>query len=125
MEARREGETGIRTLKIGYNKVFGYYIEVTNSFGIRCRTDYIRKQTLVNGERYITQELKDLENRSSPPATGAALEYELFAELRKTGSGGAGADGGRAVAQLDALCSFAAVAAATILPAPVDESGVI
>ena len=59
LEAREKEKTGIRTLKVGYNKVFGYYIEVSNSFKDQVPADYIRKQTLVNGERYITQELKD------------------------------------------------------------------
>ena len=62
MEAAEKEKTGIRTLKIGYNKVFGYYIEVSNSFKDQVPETYIRKQTLVNGERYITQELKDLEH---------------------------------------------------------------
>ena len=54
MEAQEKEKTGIRTLKIGYNKVFGYYIEVSNSFKDQVPDTYIRKQTLVNGERYIT-----------------------------------------------------------------------
>ena len=66
MEAAEKEKTGIRTLKIGYNKVFGYYIEVSNSFKELVPETYIRKQTLVNGERYITQELKV---KSSSPAT--------------------------------------------------------
>ena len=65
MEAREKEKTGIRTLKIGYNKVFGYYIEVSNSFKDQVPDTYIRKQTLVNGERFITQELKDLEHELS------------------------------------------------------------
>ena len=55
IEAKEKERTGIRTLKIGYNKVFGYYIEVSNSFQDQVPDTYIRKQTLVNGERYITQ----------------------------------------------------------------------
>ena len=62
IEAREKERTGIRTLKVKYNKVFGYYIEVSNSFKDQVPADYIRKQTLVNAERYITQELKDLEH---------------------------------------------------------------
>ena len=57
MEAREKERTGIRTLKIGYNKVFGYYIEVSRSFVDQVPESFIRKQTLTNGERYITQEL--------------------------------------------------------------------
>ena len=79
LEAREKEKTGIRTLKVGYNKVFGYYIEVSNSFKEQVPEDYIRKQTLVNGERYITQELKDLEHEMlSAHDRDAALEYELF-----------------------------------------------
>ena len=82
-EEERE-RTGIKTLKIGYNKVFGYYIEVSKSFVNAVPEDYIRKQTLANGERYITQELKDME----ATILGAAdklqsLEYEIFCEVRQ------------------------------------------
>ena len=82
-ESERE-RTGIRTLKIGYNKVFGYYIEVSKSFVDSVPEDYIRKQTLANGERYITQELKDME----ATILGASdklqtLEYEIFCEVRQ------------------------------------------
>ena len=83
VETERE-RTGIRTLKIGYNKVFGYYIEVSKSFVNSVPEDYIRKQTLTNGERYITQELKDME----ATILGASdkvqtLEYEIFCEVRQ------------------------------------------
>ena len=78
-----KARTGIKTLKIGYNKVFGYYIEVSKSFVNMVPEDYIRKQTLTNGERYITEELKDME----ATILGAAdkvhnLEYEIFCEIR-------------------------------------------
>ena len=63
VEARERERTGIPKLKTGYNRVFGYYIEVSNSYKNQVPEDYIRKQTLTGGERYITQELKDLENR--------------------------------------------------------------
>lgn len=65
MEAREKEKTGIRTLKIGYNKVFGYYIEVSNSFKDQVPDTYIRKQTLVNGERTLPKQLKDLGARDS------------------------------------------------------------
>ena len=88
MEAAEKEKTGIRTLKIGYNKVFGYYIEVSNSFKDQVPDTYIRKQTLVNGERYITQELKDLEHDIlSASDRVSALEYELFTRLRQELSG--------------------------------------
>ncbi|MBQ7859709.1 MAG: DNA mismatch repair protein MutS, partial [Faecalibacterium sp.] len=82
MEARMREETGIPKLKVGFNHVFGYYIEVPNSYKNMVPDTYVRKQTLTNGERYITQELKELENR----ILGAqerliALERQLFDEL--------------------------------------------
>lgn len=63
METREKERTDIRTLKIGFNRVFGYYIEVSNSFKDKVPQEYIRKQTLTNGERYITEELKQLEEK--------------------------------------------------------------
>ncbi len=83
IEEQEREATGIRTLKIGYNKVFGYYIEVSKSFINQVPERYMRKQTLANGERYITDELKDKE----ATILGAAdkirsLEYELFCSIR-------------------------------------------
>ena len=81
-EEERES-TGIKTLKIGYNKVFGYYIEVTKSFISQVPDRYIRKQTLANCERYITQELKDMEARILGAADKVcSLEYEIFCKIR-------------------------------------------
>ncbi len=113
VEAEEKEKTGIKNLKVGYNRVFGYYIEVTKSFLHLVPEHYIRKQTLTNAERYITQELKELEAR----VLGAkdrvvALEYQLFTEVRlfvaeqlhriqMTA---------QAIARLDVLCSFAHVA---------------
>jgi DNA mismatch repair protein MutS len=78
-----KARTGIKTLKIGYNRVFGYYIEVSKSFVDMVPEDYIRKQTLANGERYITQELKDMEATILGAADRVnALEYEIFCEVR-------------------------------------------
>ena len=129
MEAAEKEKTGIRTLKIGYNKVFGYYIEVSNSFKELVPETYIRKQTLVNGERYITQELKDLEHDIlSASDRDAALEYELFTRLRQTLCDAVTRVQGAAaaVAELDCLCSLAAVAVKNNYCCPVvDESGVI
>ncbi len=80
-EAQR---TGIKKLKVGYTKVFGYYIEVSRSFLDQVPEDYIRKQTVVNGERFITPELKELENRILHAEERALeLEGELFQELRR------------------------------------------
>ncbi|MBQ2252556.1 MAG: DNA mismatch repair protein MutS, partial [Clostridia bacterium] len=76
--------TGIKGLKVGYNKVFGYYLEVTNSYLSLVPERYIRKQTLTGGERFITQELKDLESRIlSASARATALEYEVFCRIVK------------------------------------------
>ncbi len=111
-EEERE-KTGIKTLKINYNKVFGYYIEVTKSLISQVPDRYIRKQTLSGCERYITQELKDLEATILGAADKiCALEYELFCEVRelvasestrlqKTAS---------VVAEVDAYLSLAGVA---------------
>lgn len=84
IEQRERESTGIKSLKIGYNRVFGYYIEVTKGNLSAVPAHYIRKQTLANCERYITEELKQLESK----VLGAqerltALEYELFCELRE------------------------------------------
>jgi DNA mismatch repair protein MutS len=129
MEAREKERTGIRTLKIGYNKVFGYYIEVSNSFKDQVPETYIRKQTLVNGERYITQELKDLEHQILTASERVvALEYELFSRLREKVAAAAQRiqQTAAAVAELDALSSFAVVAVRNRYCRPeVDESGVI
>ena len=129
MEAKEKERTGIRTLKIGYNKVFGYYIEVSNSFKEMVPDTYIRKQTLVNGERFITQELKDLEHQILTASERVvALEYELFTQLREEISAQAQRiqKTAAAVAEIDALASFAAVAVGNNYCRPdVDESGVI
>ena len=129
VEAREKERTGIRTLKVGYNKVFGYYIEVSKSFINQVPEDYIRKQTLSNCERYITQELKDLEHTVLTAKDRlVVLEYELFREVctqvaQETQRVQAAA---AAVAQTDTLCSLAAVAARYNYCCPeVDDSDVI
>lgn len=110
IEQREKERTGIKNLKLGYNRVFGYYIEVTKSYYDKIPPEYIRKQTLANCERFITDELKRAENE----ILGAnekvlSLEYDIFCEVRdfvatqlvkvqETAS---------AIAQLDVLCSFA------------------
>ena len=129
MEAREKERTGIRTLKIRYNKVFGYYIEVSNSFKGQVPETYIRKQTLANGERYITQELKELESSILTASDRVvALEYELFTKLREDISAASPRvlKSAAAVAEADALASLAAVAVRNNYCRPdVDESGVI
>lgn len=114
IEERERERTGIKSLRVRYNKVFGYYIEVTNSFKDKVPADYIRKQTLTNAERYITDELKVLEARILGGQERInRIEYQLFDELRcivadqmervqKTAD---------ALAVLDVLCSLAEVAA--------------
>ena len=129
IETREKEKTGIRTLKIGYNKVFGYYIEVSNSFKDLVPDTYIRKQTLVNGERYITEELKNLEQEILTAGDrDKALEFEIFTALRESVT----AESVRIqraaglIAELDTLCSLASVAVNNNYCRPsVDDSGVI
>ncbi len=114
IEAEQREKTGIPKLRVGYNKVFGYYIEVTNSYKDLVPETYIRKQTLTNCERYITQDLKDIEGRIlGAKDRSVAMEYTLFDEVRKTV-----ADNleriqktAKAIAVLDVLVSLANVAA--------------
>ncbi len=112
VEARERERTGIPKLKTGYNRVFGYYIEVSNSYKDQVPEDYIRKQTLTNGERYITQELKELENRIlSAHDRSISLEGRLFDEVRKTVAAQLSRvqASAKAVAALDVIASFAFV----------------
>ena len=115
IEAREKERTGIKSLKVGFNKVFGYYIEVSKTNYDLVPDDYIRKQTLANCERYITQELKDLEHEIlSAQDRIVALEYELFCQLRQQAADRVAEiqRAAAAAAQVDVLVSFAAVAAA-------------
>ena len=129
VEAREKERTGIKSLKVGYNKVFGYYIEVSKSYYDLVPETYIRKQTLANCERFITQELKDLEHTIlTANDRVVALEFELFTALREI----IGSELERiqrtaaAIAEIDTLASFAAVAAKQNYCCPtVDDSGVI
>ena len=112
LEASERERTGIKNLKVGYNRVFGYYLEVTRSYFDLIPENYIRKQTLANAERFITPELKEMENLVLNAETKInQMEHEIFvsvrneiekyiSEIQKTSS---------AVAQLDVLCSFAQV----------------
>ena len=112
IEQRERERTGIPKLKTGYNRVFGYYIEVSNSFKEMVPEDYIRKQTLTNGERYITQELKDLENRIlSAHDRAVSLDGKLFEEVRQHIASQLSRvqASAEAVAALDVLVSFARV----------------
>ena len=129
LEANEKEKTGIKNLKIGYNKVFGYYIEVSKSFIPQVPERYIRKQTLTNGERYITEELKTLENQVLGAEEKVVnLEYNEFVKIReqiaqnikrlqKTAN---------VVSTLDVLTSFAQVAEDLNYCMPqVDNEGII
>jgi DNA mismatch repair protein MutS len=129
LEAKERERTGIDSLKVRYNQVFGYYIEITKTHLARVPPDYIRKQTLVNAERFMTPELKDLEER----VTGAemkllALEQELFEQLRVRLANEVPRLQAMAqtVALLDVLAGLAETAALHRYIKPlVDESGTI
>ena len=113
IEASERERTGIRTLKIGYNRVFGYYIEVSKSFMDQVPAEYIRKQTLANCERYITQELKELETQVLTAKDRlTALEYQIFTQLREHLAQQASRVqlSAAAVAAADCLCALANVA---------------
>ncbi|MBQ7566958.1 MAG: DNA mismatch repair protein MutS [Oscillospiraceae bacterium] len=129
MEAEEKEKTGIKNLRVGYNRVFGYYIEVAKGQIDLVPESYIRKQTLVNCERYITQELKELENTMLTAKDRlTALEYELFSELRQKLSDASPRiqRTARAVAYADVLCAFASVAVHNHYVRPtVDLSGEI
>ncbi|HKI02721.1 MAG TPA: DNA mismatch repair protein MutS [Thermoanaerobaculia bacterium] len=114
LEVRERERTGISSLKIRYNKVFGYYLEVTRANQQRVPADYIRKQTLVNAERYVTPEIKELEEQIlSAEERQIELEVRFFRELtEKIAAEAAGlAALATAVGTLDTLASFAEVAA--------------
>ena len=129
LEAREKERTGIKSLKIKYSRVFGYSLEVTNSFKDQVPDNYVRKQTLTNAERYITQELKELEDL----ILGAedrlyALEYELFADVRdKVGQEVLRIQKtAKAVAALDVFASLALVAEKNNFVRPkINETGVL
>jgi DNA mismatch repair protein MutS len=110
LESAERRRTGIKSLKVGFNKVFGYYIEVSHANTARLPDDYVRKQTLTGGERYITPELKEKEAIVlSAQERTAARELELIAELCRTvaESGPALRATGQAVGAADALLSLA------------------
>ncbi len=129
IEAEEREKTGIPKLKVGYNRVFGYYIEVTNLYKELVPENYIRKQTLTNGERFITQELKELEGKIIGAKDRAiALEYEVFCTVRQ--QVGDEVDRlhstAKALAALDVLASFAEVAVNNNYVCPqINTNGVI
>lgn len=129
LEAKEREKTGIKNLRIRYNKVFGYYLEVTNSFKNLVPDYYVRKQTLANAERYIIPELKELEDT----ILGAedrlcALEYELYCEVRNKIAGEILRiqTTAKAIAKLDVIASLALVAERNNYVRPkINEKGVI
>lgn len=129
LESDEREKTGIKNLRIKYNKVFGYYLEVTNSYKEMVPDYYTRKQTLANAERYITPELKELEDM----ILGAedklyALEYEIYSQVRDTIAGEIERiqKTAKAVAALDAFASLAVVAERNHYTRPkINEKGII
>ena len=112
LEAKERERTGIKNLKVGYNRVFGYYLEVTRSYYDMIPDNYIRKQTLANAERFITPELKEMENLVLNAETKInQMEYNLFIEVRNFIEGYIKEiqETSSAVAELDVLASFAHV----------------
>ena len=129
LEADTKAQTGIKNMKVSYNKVFGYYIEVAKSQTNLVPEGWVRKQTTVNSERYISQELKELEHTIlSAQDKVVALEYQLFCKLKEQVCACVAQiqKSAAAVAQVDVLNSFATVAAANNYCMPqVDASDVI
>jgi len=129
LEAKERERTGIDSLKVRYNQVFGYYIEITKTHLARVPADFIRKQTLVNAERFMTPELKELEER----VTGAevkllALEQDLFTQLRTTLAGHATRlqEMAGKLALIDVLAGLAETAALNQYTKPViNQAGLI
>ena len=126
LEAKEKEETGIKNLKVGFNKVFGYYIEVTKSNLGQVPERYIRKQTLTNCERYITEELKELENQILGAEDKVInLEYEAFTEIRQEIAKNVKRlqKSAMIIATLDVLASFATVAEDMNYCMPIVDNG--
>ena len=129
LEAKEKEKTGIKTLKVKFNKVFGYYFEVTNSFKDQVPDYYIRKQTLTNAERFTTDELKQLEDIiMGAEEKLVSLEYDLFCEVRDK----IGAEviriqkTAKSIAGIDVFCSLSVVATRRNYVKPsINEKGVI
>ena len=129
LEMQEREKTGIPKLKVGYNRVFGYYIEISNSYRDKVPDEYIRKQTLTNCERFITPDLKQLEGRIlGAHEKSVQLETQLFEQVRAEAASQLERvqTTASAVAQLDVLTSFAAVSVANSYQRPeVNLSGKI
>ena len=129
LEAKEKEKTGIKTLKVKFNKVFGYYFEVTNSFKDQVPDYYIRKQTLTNAERFTTDELKQLEDIiMGAEEKLVSLEYDLFCEVRDK----IGAEviriqkTAKSIAGIDVFCSLSVVATRRNYVKPsINDKGVI
>ena len=125
-EQREKEKTGINILKVGFNKVFGYYIEVTNSNLNKVPADYIRKQTVTTGERFITEELKKHEDAVLTSQVKAfELEYKLFCDFRNYSSEFVSIirDTADCIAKLDVLTSFATTACVQNYVCPILNDG--
>ena len=128
IEERERARTGIGSLKVRYNSVFGYYLEVTKANSKAVPADYERKQTLVNAERFTTPELKDLEAKIlTAQERSLEIERRLFAEMRAQLLGAAGRmrDAARRVAEIDLLACFAHLAALRGWVRPLVEDGCV
>ena len=129
LEVREKEKTGIKNLRVRYNKVFGYYLEVTNSYKELVPEDWTRKQTLANAERYITPELKELEDMILGAEDKlAALEYDLYCEVRDSIGEQVVRiqETAKAIAHLDVLASLACVAQSNDYVRPsINTKGVI
>lgn len=129
LEAREKEKTGIKNLRIKYNKVFGYYLEVTNSFKDLVPDYYTRKQTLTNAERYITPELKELEDMILGSEDKlVSLEYDLFRDVRDQIASNVARiqKTAKAIAKIDAFVSLAVVAEQNNYCRPkINENGII
>ena len=129
LEAEEREKTGIKNLKVGFNKVFGYFIEVTKSYLSQVPERYVRKQTLTNAERYITEDLKNLENQILGAEEKVVnLEYNAFIEIREQIAKNIKRlqTTAMAVSELDVLTSFAQIAEDLNYCMPqVDNSGII
>ncbi len=126
IETKEKEATGIKNLKIGFNKVFGYYIEVSKSNLHLVPETYMRKQTLANGERYITGELKEIEDKIlSAEERICQLEYSIFCEIKDLiiKANERIKNTARCLATVDAVCSFAEVAVRNNYVKPVINSG--
>ena len=129
LEKKERQETGLAKLKIGFNKVFGYYLEVSKSLGDRVPEHYIRKQTLVNAERFITPELKEFENKIlGAEERRIELEYLLFCEIRRqlARESSRVLKTAHCLAQIDYLCTLAEIARNYHYRRPeIDESDIL